>query len=637
MRSTLPDSAWLGRLAAPRAAAFGLLLLAVALSTGDRAAADRLAPDPVEEFKQALKQEKDPIKDKGALAFRKTTLARKAEALTSLGDIGRVLLLQEWRADATDEAVGEIDREVRDALADRFVTGVKAVVASGSPDQRAAAANLVAETAASARTLGFKTRFLRLRLAGLAPEMVKLTGESDLLVRESGATALGGIQADPKVAVKALSALLAADAPELRRAAADALGNVIQVVAKQEKQTRGIDAGRIELRNDLLTSSLLVTPAAAAGLTPEQPVFVRRLSADAWQQITTGLLELTPEAIKAEDLPPPGRAWTADEAERIKAMRDAVKADREELRPLMEAFAKQSAAMAKAASDPDPVVRVIIRRVLEDLAIARSRILRRENSIPAEPRTEPKSETKPDGAFLPDLPNSPVPTRLVSRLADEKADKAPAAKPDVDLLADALRPSLPAMIAGLNDPNMRARLAAIDVLESMSTEAVPAIPALVKTLQTDTNRFVRWAAVRTLGKLAPRRAELVVPAAAPLLNVSDLDERIAVAAALERFGPEARAAVPTLQARVTTGDPEGRIAMMKTLEAIGTDAAPAIPAIARNLVADNNRVRAFAAEALGRFGKLAAATEPALRQAMTDGDADVRRAASEAVLKVTVK
>ena len=55
------------------------------------------------------------------------------------------------------------------------------------------------------------------------------------------------------------------------------------------------------------------------------------------------------------------------------------------------------------------------------------------------------------------------------------------------------------LAAGLMDPNPRSRLAAVEALETLGDAARPVAPALVRSLQ-DPDRFVRWAAARTLGK-----------------------------------------------------------------------------------------------------------------------------------------
>jgi HEAT repeat protein len=641
--------------------AIAILLAAVTLCGDRRATADPFPPEPVAEFRQALIQEKDSVRDKEALRFRRENLTRKARALTSLGEMSRVLLLQEWRVEGIGDPVVDIDREIRDGIADRFINGLKEVIASGDPARSESAAELISETANAARApgSGFKAGFLRQRLAGLAPDLAHLTAATDTKVQQFGAEALGNAQGDPKLTVLTLEGLIKSASPPVRRAAADALGNVILIVSQQEKRVRDGDAGRGDLRRDLLTTGLYLVPAAEGGFRDGQPVEVRRLSADALQQLSSSLVDLTGDPYPATSYPPSGRPWTADEARSIEHDREETAQEREDLRPLLDMFAKDSAKLSAASGDADPYVRIQIRRVLEDLAIARSRLKRREASIPRGegvpgPRPDPKPGEKKDaapktggGAFLPSgITPSGVPIVLV---AQEKEKAAPD-KPNAAAPGAGLQSTLPAVVAGLKDPNIRARLGAVEVLENMGTDAAPAIPALVASL-SDSNRFVRWGAIRILGRFAPRTPELIVPALARMLNDDDLEVGVAAANALERYGPTATAAVAALGDRVSRGDTDIRIAVMRTLEAIGTDAAPALSSVALNLApksrdqrgkdCDPNcarspaRASVTAAETLGRFGKLASQALPVLQQALSDADADVRRAASEAILKIT--
>jgi HEAT repeat protein len=658
--------------------AFALLLVAGAYG-GDRAAADSLARDPVAELRQALIQEKDAGRDKESLRFRRETLTRKVGELKSLGEMARALLLQEWRVEGLADPVADVDREVRDSLADRFIAGLKDVLAKGTAAQRMAACELISNTATAARPPGgggFRTGFLRQRLAGLAPDLAKLTNDPEPGVVQFAARAIGNIQADPKLAVGTLERLIKTGTPVVRAAAADALVNLVTVIAQQEKKGRS-DLGRGDLRDDLLATGVLAVSAAKAGFAPEQPVRVRRLSADALQQISSALLDLVPDPFPADSFPPTGRPWTAGEAERIEQARETVTKEREQLRPLLDAFGKQSPALAAASLDPDPYVRIQIRNVLQDLAVTNSRLTQRAARIPRgegvpAPRPEPKPDEAKDrapktGLLLPPTPPAwDVPTRLV---AQEKEQPRPA-RPGTDALAEGLKSSLGSIIAGLADRNVRGRLDAVEVLENMGTDAAPAIPALVERL-SDPDRFVRWAAVRTLGRLAPRLPDQVVPAAARLLDDDDLDVQVAAAGALERYGPQAKAAVAQLGRHANQGDADIRIAAMKALQAIGTDAAPALPSVALNLVENLSNVaagseffrpgpttpaaeraalssaatllgappaakaRVAAAETLGRFGKLAEPAVPILQRALTDLDPEVRRAASEAILRIT--
>src|SRR5262249_29434849 len=149
--------------------------------------ADPLPRDPVADFRQALLQEKDSIRDKESLKFRNNNLTRKAQALTSLGEMARVLLLQEWKVEGIGEPIADVDREVRDSIADRFVKGLREAMASDDPVRRMAAAALISDEASNSRKLGFKAGFLRQRLASFAPDLAKLTKDPDLGVQQAAA------------------------------------------------------------------------------------------------------------------------------------------------------------------------------------------------------------------------------------------------------------------------------------------------------------------------------------------------------------------------------------------------------------------------------------------------------------------
>jgi HEAT repeat protein len=224
----------------------------------------------------------------------------------------------------------------------------------------------------------------------------------------------------------------------------------------------------------------------------------------------------------------------------------------------------------------------------------------------------------------------------VSYTAQKGADLPPP-KP----VADNMEGTVQAMIAGLSDPDFRVRLVSIDVLEIRGGAAAPAIPALVRALR-DPNKFVRWAAARTLGKLAPRQGDDVVPALLRLLDDrEDLGVRITAAKAIREYGkassPAVKQTVPYLARVINRGDKEYIIAIMETIQGIGTDARDALPAVAwilRNRELPSE-VRIAAARTLGRFGPLASRQRKDLREVMaTDPDDELRQAASVAVLSI---
>jgi HEAT repeat protein len=204
-----------------------------------------------------------------------------------------------------------------------------------------------------------------------------------------------------------------------------------------------------------------------------------------------------------------------------------------------------------------------------------------------------------------------------------------------DPLVKTLHATMPQLIRGVTDPDVKIRQATIDVLEMFGDASRPGVPALVQAL-SDSNHFVRWAAGRTLGKIGPVQEDTAVPGLAKLLEESDLDLRLTAAWALEHFGPSAKAAVPALTKAVARGDPEIRKAVMSTLIAIGKDAESAIPAITAELANPNPGVRMAAAEVLGRFGPAARSAENALKTALEDDDPEVRVAASDALLSIRI-
>src|SRR6266404_563756 len=122
-------------------------------------------------------------------------------------------------------------------------------------------------------------------------------------------------------------------------------------------------------------------------------------------------------------------------------------------------------------------------------------------------------------------PRPPVPRR--SRPAGRHLDRSRPRKESSCLPCCArFRNKLAPLTAALVARDVRARRAAIDVLEALGQEAAPAAPSLVRAL-ADPDRFVRWAAARTLGQLAPEQAATAVPGLARLLSDADLDLRVA--------------------------------------------------------------------------------------------------------------
>jgi HEAT repeat protein len=443
-----------------------------------------------------------------------------------------------------------------------------------------------------------------------------------------------------------------------------------------------------------LRTSAAVVPVACTALL-DSDVEVRRQAVGALRRVSSAVSKMV--LPPSELLPPHDRKLTMLENERVVIEQARVRAFMQGIKPILDGFRDNTSSLTRAAGDSDKTVRIEVRRVLEDLGQVAQKVLRLRDVFdypqvkPPEklPDREPEKSGGPSTSaargrvqvasaqldlvpptpgrsveacspipaqpLAPDCPEEPAlgtPEKLTP--ADSTAlpigavpahpasflqrgrDELPPPKPlgPIGAAETTLDRTMTALLAGLSDPVPRVRLATIDVLETMGKLAAPAAPALVRSL-SDTHRFVRWAAARTLGRMAPEDAREAVPALARLINPwEDLSVRTAAITTLGQYGPAAKSAVPVLASAINKSDVDLRVAAINALEAIGTGAAPALPAIGRALQDSSPQVRVTAARALGRFGPLAIDQLPALNQVLNDPAEEVRRAASEAILSI---
>lgn len=592
--------------------------------------------DPVEDLRQALKVAvRDPMKNPDELEYRQRSLTKKAEAIQSIGDLRRALQLQEWRDEDRDTKVADVDKPIRALVAEKFEKAVRDVLQHGNPVGQMAAANLLGELGISVRGAGMNKGGAA---RPLGEDVAKLLDAKDSRVREAAARALGKINPDPDVAVPALGRVLAKDDLGQRRAAAAGLGNLVQNVAQiaKGKSVTGVEASRPEL----VKAATAVIPAAARGV-DDSDAEVRRLAVEAVQLAAIALGDLVSDPRARLDFPPEDRKWSAEERLDAEEYGKQVEVERSELQPLATAFKEQAAALAKALKDRNAEVRVAARRALEEVGNARRKLARRANSVPKIPADAGMSRARNPGALLASRSVGHK-TGVAETVSSKNAlratlvvlqDKPRGEKMD-DPLLDLMKTDLPALLAGVGDPDVRVRLATIGVVEMLDEDAALAVPALVKALK-DPDRFVRWSAARVLGKASPVEADRTVPNLARLLNDPDYDLRLATINTLEHYGPAAKDALPALTRTIATGDVEIRRAAIKAVESMGSRVAhPAVPALIAALDDPDVRIRRAAAETLGRFGATARAAEPALRRNLDSADPEERRAASEALLNI---
>jgi HEAT repeat protein len=571
--------------------------------------------DPVEDLRQALGAfELGQEFNQTALNYREETLKKYVAALKTLGDLRRALALTEWKdGPGSPVNVQRIDHRARAEVADRFAKGTQAIVAHGGATSRLAVARMLADMGVSVRALLRKEKTLDLDkkeievlvpdrhgfARGLTPQMVQLTRDQHPAVRAAAARALGKTNPNPDQAATALRKLLEGDGVEQRRAAAAALLEMVQVVARLQKRGQA-QTGVEAFPGDVIEISKEVVPAAGVALR-DPDVGVRRTALAALRQAATTFGELVPEPIDPAKFPPPGRAWTQQELTNRRKEAGKVEADEKLFAPLVTALASQGQGLANLLGDPDTQVRLEARRALEMLGNARLRLRRYATSVP-----------EPPGA-------------AVNQVAQkEKADP----------LGKALRPAAAKVAQSLGDPSVAVRRAAVEFLETLAEDARPAVGALSQAL-ADPDRFVRWAAARTLGRVGPHRTDLSVPRLAHLVGDPDLDVSKEAADTLAGYGAEARAAVPALARATAVGDAEMRVKAIATLGTLGPEvAASSVPALITALANPDARVRREAAKSLGRFGAAARPAVDALRRALNDEDPEVRGAASDAVLSI---
>jgi HEAT repeat protein len=578
----------------------------------------------VEELSRVLKS---PAKTPGELELRQKTLEKRVDALRDTGEMRRALELPDWRDD--DEVLAGIDVPQRERIFKRFQKTLQDALASNDPTTQLAAASLLADIGPKLRTGAKATeRTKRPRAAGsmmrvFAPDLVKLIHRSkDTAVRTAAARALGKINPDiltPDVkksdqVAPTLGNLLTTGNLAERRAAAEALLNLVRVPTQLLKEKTGTFESDV-WAGQAVANARVVVPEAGPGLR-DRDIEVRRSAAQTIEEAAIALRDRIADARR--DFPQ-GRELTEDEKKDLEDYKKEVAAEWEEVKPLTEVLRKETKDIISASSDPDPRVRLMARRTVEEMGVARQRLQKRAESVEMPAKGTGALEGATTVAYL--------------GKGEALADTDQPAKDDKPL-ADSLRTAVPALMAGLTDPDVRARRAAAEALESLGNEAAPAIPALIRALG-DGDFIVRWIAVRTLGKFGAKQSAGAIPALARLLDDSDLDVRVQAATVLGSFGPAAAEAVPSLLAGVGAGDATLAVMAIKALVSITKDAEQVVPTLIRALSARDARVRAAAAAALSKYGRAARSAANALRALLDDPDVEVRKAAGDALLGVT--
>lgn len=550
------------------------------------------AADPVDKLADALKIEIGGIEPDLQLADRRNKIIEEViPQLKTVSQLRRAYFLKQWATHIVrpDKADKRLDVEpYRAAIGDKLTKAIRGAAGDADPIARIAVALLIAELAdpeaadirptdPKAFDAKNKERFAR-SLSDVAKALVK---DKDIGVRQAGLNALGKVANDPAEAFPLINEVLRQDEVGPRRLAAYALSDLV-------KSARGLE------RQQKMQTAEQVLASAVIGLgDADEPVRGYSL-----QAITVVAKLVADHFSTAGEL-------VDDNKKRVL---------RPDLQKLLKNMQSINAPLLEAIDDPRPNIRMAALQTLDQIGLARGKIL----------------NTLADAA--PDLRDK---RGELLKLFD-----AP------DPVGPIVDKGLKSITRLLREDDVRLRKAAIDFLEALGDQAAPAADSIAEAL-SDADRFVRLSAARAIRNLPAKSVgPVAVRGLGAMLIDADPDSSAAAASAIETLGPAAQDAVDWLGFVIANGDAdnrnwdsESRVAAMKALIAVGTPAQRVLPQVSTALADPDVRVRRKAAETIGRIGRptdesILEKANAALRRALSDADAEVRLNASEAILSI---
>jgi HEAT repeat protein/S1-C subfamily serine protease len=252
---------------------------------------------------------------------------------------------------------------------------------------------------------------------------------------------------------------------------------------------------------------------------------------------------------------------------------------------------------------------------------------------------------------------------VVDAIKDPNPDIKVSAITAIQLMGPEADIAIPSLIEALHDPQTPVRLHAAKALGAMTATAKAAIPTLAKVLEADKSPDVRAEAVLALSKMGPD-ARVALPSLEAALKDPNLDVRLGILSAIESIGPDAKILAPLLVKTMKEKNRDYRAGVIKALGAIGPDAAkdsleplisslqegrlrrdatealskmgkPAVKPLIALLIARDPNIRICAVVALGEIGPDAKSAVDLLnRLARVDRAQEVRDAAKDAVKKI---
>lgn len=198
--------------------------------------------------------------------------------------------------------------------------------------------------------------------------------------------------------------------------------------------------------------------------------------------------------------------------------------------------------------------------------------------------------------------------------------------------AETRKKQLQTLIMALNDPARP--LTTLKKLACLGDEAKPAVPAIEAMLKHE-KEAVRTAAVDVLIRIGA--VDRVLPLLLDAIKVRDQAEAVLAAERLGRIGPEAKDAVPELEAKLKLNNPEWRCTAALALARIVPGHKSAIQSLIDDVEDGGELLQLRAAKSLGDIGPDARAALTSLRKLAASSQEAPSKLVREAIEKIEQK
>lgn len=235
----------------------------------------------------------------------------------------------------------------------------------------------------------------------------------------------------------------------------------------------------------------------------------------------------------------------------------------------------------------------------------------------------------PEAAFQ---TNPVVVARVRELIARVKGQNVVDALFAAEELAEIGKPSVPALLAVLEDENQKHRYFAASALGDIGPDAEAAVAALVRATSVP-DPELREGAVEALGKIGAKR-EVALPALRKCLSDASGGVRLAAAAAILQYEPHNPEAAAELIAALMDANPGVRTSAVKSLGRHRSVAKGAVENLTKAVNDAQPGVRKNAIELLGELGPDAKGAVETLIEVLNDRDVFVRTTAIDSLAKM---